>query len=140
MAVAAVVLLAAGAGATFFFMKGKMGAKEEKVEPVLEQLYFEMKTPLMVNFPPGSIATHGRFSAAILVRGAELIDVLKKNEPMIRNNFLLLISAKEAAVLNTREGKEALRKEMVSSVNEVLEKMSGEGHIEEVFYTSFVMQ
>lgn len=139
MIVAAVVLLAAGGGATFFLMSGN-APKEEKVEHVVEKLYFDMGKPMVVNFPKGSIAQHGRITISLLAEGAETIEVLKKNEPMIRNNLLMLIGGQDAANLNTHEGKETLRKAILDNVNDVLKKMAGKGRVEEIFFTSFVMQ
>ncbi|MCX7093554.1 MAG: flagellar basal body-associated FliL family protein [Methylobacter sp.] len=138
--VGALVLLAAGAGATFFFMKGSV-THEEKVEVVVEKLYFDMGKPLVINFPKGAMALHGRITLSFLAEGAETIEVLKKNEPMIRNNLLMLIGGQDAAVLNTHEGKETLRKAILDNVNDVLKKMAGKGHqVAEIFFTSFVMQ
>ncbi|MFI3155234.1 MAG: flagellar basal body-associated FliL family protein [Methylococcaceae bacterium] len=139
MIVAAVVLLAAGGGATFFLMSGN-APKEEKVEHVVEKLYFDMGKPMVVNFPKGSIAQHGRITISLLAEGAETIEVLKKNEPMIRNNLLMLIGGQDAANLNTHEGKETLRQAILDNVNDVLKKMAGKGRVEEIFFTSFVMQ
>ena len=76
----------------------------------------------------------------MLVEGAETTEILKKNEPMIRNNLLMLIGAQDSNVLNTREGKEALQKAMLDDVMVVIKKMAGKGQVEEVFFTSFVMQ
>jgi len=145
MIVAAVILLAAGGGATFFLMKGnssKGDAAEhaEGEKEHIEKLYFDMGKPIVVDFPAGSAVQHGRITLSILVEGAETIEVLKKNEPMIRNNLLMLISAQDAASLNTREGKEMLRKAIMDDVSAVLTKMAGKGRVTEIFFTSFVMQ
>lgn len=147
MIIAAVILLAAGGGVTFFLMKGD-SSKGEKAEHVdeeeaavhAEKLYFDMSKPIVIDFPKGSVAQHGRITVSMLVEGAEAIGVLKKNEPMIRNNLLMLIGAQDAANLNTREGKEMLRKAMLDDVTAVLVKMEGKGQVKEIFFTTFVMQ
>jgi len=147
MIAAAVLLLAGGGGITFFLMKGD-SAEKEQVEEVeadepavaVEKLYFEISKPLVIDFPEGSAVQHGRITVSMLVEGPETIDVLKKNEPMIRNNLLMLIGAQDSNALNTREGKEALRKAMLDDVTAVLVKMAGKGQVDEIFFTSFVMQ
>lgn len=146
MIAAAVILLAVGGGVTFFLVKGD-SSKEEKVEHVdeesavpIEKFYFDMGKPIVVDFPKGAAFQHGRITLSMLVEDAETIEVLKKNEPMIRNNLLMLIGAQDAANLNTREGKEILRKAMLDDVTAVLIKMAGKGQISEIFFTSFVMQ
>jgi flagellar FliL protein len=145
--VGVVILLAGGGGAAYFLMKGD-SSKGEKVEHVeedesavpAEKLYFDMSKPIVVDFPKGSEAKHGRITVSMLVEGAESIDVLKKNEPMIRNNLLMLIGAQDSSVLNTREGKDMLRKAMLDDVTAVLIKMAGKGQVKDIFFTSFVMQ
>ncbi len=145
MIVAAIILLAAGGGATFFLMKGdsSKGEKAEHHEEAVhaEMLYFDMSSkPIVVDFPQGATAQHGRITLSILVEGAETIEVLKKNEPMIRNNLLMLVGAQDPSNLNTREGKEMLGKAMLDDISAVVVKMAGKGQVKEIFFTSFVMQ
>jgi len=144
MIVAALILVAAGGGVTFFLMKehSSTGEKAEDVEAAVhaEKLYFDMSKPIVVDFPKGATVQHGRITISMLVEGAETIAVLKKNEPMIRNNLLMLIGAQAPESLNTREGKELLGKAMLDDVTAVLVKMAGKGKVNEIFFTSFVMQ
>ena len=53
---------------------------------------------------------------------------------------MMLISAQSPDNLNTREGKDKLRKAMLKDVGDVLKKMAGKGQVKEIFFTSFVMQ
>ncbi|HEY8219446.1 MAG TPA: flagellar basal body-associated FliL family protein [Methylobacter sp.] len=145
MIVAAIILLAAGGGVTFFLMKGDSshGGKDEHADEAavhVEKLYFDMSKPIVVDFPKGAAVQHGRITVSMLVEGAETIEVLKKNEPMMRNNLLMLIGAQDPASLNTREGKELLGKAMLDDVTAVLVKMAGKGQVNQIFFTSFVMQ
>jgi flagellar FliL protein len=145
MIVAALILVAAGGGVTFFLMKedSSKGENAEHVDEATghaEKLYFDMSKPIVVDFPKGASVQHGRITVSMLVEGAETIAVLKKNEPMIRNNLLMLIGAQDPANLNTREGKELLGKAMLDNVTAVLVKMAGKGKVNEIFFTSFVMQ
>jgi flagellar FliL protein len=162
--VAAVVLLAGGGGAGyFFFMRGhdaenvegdkesehkEEGKKEhdegEKSEDEehadAEKLYFDLGKPLVVDFSKAAAVRFVSISLSFLVEGAETVDALKKNEPMIRNNLLMLINAQGVESLKTREGKEKLRAAILTDVAGVLEKMAGKGRVTEVFFTAFVMQ
>lgn len=42
--------------------------------------------------------------------------------------------------LRSREGKEKLREEVLAEVRKVLEEQTGEAGVEQVYFTSFVMQ
>lgn len=144
IAVAVVILLAGGGLATYFFMKGD-SSKGEKVEHIeeeasAEKFYFDMSKPMVVDFPKESSARLVQVAVSMLVEGEKTSAILKKNEPMIRNNLLMLIGAQSTDELNTREGKEKLRKAMLKDVGAVLEKMAGKGQVKEIFFTSFVMQ
>ena len=45
-----------------------------------------------------------------------------------------------SANLMTREGKEALRAEMLKEIGSVMEKMTGQNKVKDIFFTTFVMQ
>lgn len=166
----AVVLLLAGSGgaAYFFLLKGapaegehaeakdakheeakheeaKHEAEHEELSPeeaaaAAEKIYYDLPKPLVVNLPKGTGAKFVMIATTFLVQGADTVDVLKKNEPMIRNNLLMIISAQNAQELKTREGKDKLRAAMNESVSAVLTKMTGKSRLKEIFFTSFVMQ
>jgi flagellar FliL protein len=149
--IAAVILLLAGAGAGYFFMSGDSAPADEEDaaeqveedvegEAATDEVYFGMDKPLIVNFPKGSASRLIQVSVSLLVKGDETVEILKKHQPMIRNNLLMAISAKGAKNLMTREGKEELRSEMLKEVGKVLEQMSGKNNLSNLFFTTFVMQ
>lgn len=149
--IVAVVLLLAGGGAGYYFMAGDQSTDEngeqiEEVEDVVEEegadieLYYDLNKALVVNFPKGSGASLIQVSLSLLVKGEETVEALKKHEPMIRNNLLMVISAKGAKNLMKREGKEELRSDMLKEVGKVMEKMTGKNKVTNIFFTTFVMQ
>ena len=148
--IVAVVLLLAGGGAGYYFMSGEQspdenGEQVEEVEDVEEEgsdieLYYDLNKALVVNFPKGSGASLIQVSISLLVKGDETVEALKKHEPMIRNNLLMVISAKGAKNLMKREGKEELRSDMLREIGKVMEKMTGKNKVINVFFTTFVMQ
>jgi len=149
--IAAVILLLVGGGAGYYFMAGgdsdaenseKVEEPEQEAEEDIdnEEIYYEMSKPLKVNFPKGSGANLIQVSISVLVKGAETAEAIKKHEPMIFNNLLMAISAKGANKLKTREGKEELRQEMLDEVAKVMERMTKKNKVENIFFTTFVMQ
>ena len=144
--IAAVVLLLAGGGAGYFFMTGDSASIEgEETEEVVEEevseaVYYALQKPLIVNFPKGSGASLIQVSVSLLVKDPETIVILKKHEPMIRNNLLMAISGQGAENLKTREGKEQLRATMLDEIGQVMEKMTGKNEVSNLFFTTFVMQ
>lgn len=141
----AVLLMATSAGMTFYFLKDGLSqaenektASEERVQK--EEFYFDMGKPLIVDFSKDSSIRLIQVSVSFLVNEAEAVAALKKHEPMIRNNLLMMISAEGAEHLKTREGKEQLRSAMLQEASGILKKMAGKGQVKDVFFTSFVMQ
>jgi flagellar FliL protein len=94
----------------------------------------------VVNFPQSSSVRLVKITLSLSAEHEETIAILKKNEPMLLNNLLMLISAQNTDSLKTHEGKVALRNAVFDDVTAMLEKMSPDAEIKEVFFTSFIMQ
>ena len=145
LVLAVILSLAVGAGGMFFFMKQQVAhevaaACEEPPPPVITTLYTELSKPLVVNFPQSSSIRLVKITLSLSAENEETIAILKKNEPMLLNNLLMLISAQSTDSLKTHEGKVALRNAIFDDVTAMLEKMSPDAEIKEVFFTSFIMQ
>lgn len=70
----------------------------------------------------------------------KVLDNFKANEMPIRSAILMTLSNQEAFVLETPEGKDQLRKELKTVVNKVLKSRTGFGGIDDVYFTSFIIQ
>lgn len=143
--ISVVISLATGAGGMFFFMQQQVEHKVEEAcaeppPPVITTIYNELSKPLVVNFPQNSSVRLVKITLSISAGDEETIAVLKKNEPMIMNNLLMLISGQNTDDLKTHEGKIALRNAIFDDVSAMLEKTSPGSEIKEVFFTSLIMQ
>lgn len=152
-AVAMVVLVSGAVMATLFFT-GVLGgndtvavhdeteAEEETVAEDLDspQIYHPIEPPFVVNFNDDSEVRFLQVTLQIATRDPEVIDQVKEHSPAIRNSLVMLFSSQDPQVLNTREGKESLRNETLEEVRKVLEEQTGDGGVDNVYFTSFVMQ
>ncbi|PKM11721.1 MAG: flagellar basal body protein FliL [Gammaproteobacteria bacterium HGW-Gammaproteobacteria-3] len=142
----AVIVVLIGVGAGYFFMAKSSDDNETTEEqtqeqaPPAETFYFAINKPLIVNFSRSSALRLIQVSVAFLVEDANTLEDLKKHEPMIRNNLLMLITAADPEALLTPEGKDKLKTDIYHEVVAVLEKMTGKKTVKEVFFTDFVMQ
>ncbi|MSR17354.1 MAG: flagellar basal body-associated FliL family protein [Methylococcaceae bacterium] len=140
-----VLSLSVGSGGMFFFMK-QQAAHEAEIEcappppPVITTVYMELAKPLIVNFPQGSSVKLVKITLAFSADEEAVMDLLKKNEPMILSNLLMLISAQSPEALKTHEGKVTLRNAVFDDVADMLEKTAPGSEIKEVFFTSLIMQ
>ena len=144
--IVAVVLLLVGGGAGYYFMfmgdpSEAAEQEEQEIEAVTtEYFYFAIEKPFIVQFPKGAGARLLQVSISIQVNNEAFIEDLKKHQPMLRNNLLMIINDSKPNELKTRQGKEALKNKLLEEVNSIMGKMSKENHIENLFFTSLVMQ
>jgi len=144
IAIAAVVVLAGGGAGAYFLMghgdaPGKKTAKAK--EPLAPALYVALDPPFVVNFEGEQLARFLQITVQIMTRDQPTVELLKANDPVVRNDLLLLFANQKYEVVATRAGKEKLRSDALTTVRHVVEAGGGKaGHIEQVYFTSFVMQ
>jgi|SRR5882672_7600155 len=113
-------------------------APAEKLAPAL---YTPLDPPFVVSFEDK--AGDSRFlqlSLQAMARDEKTIDEIKTHSPALRNSFLFLISSYKLEDLSSLQGKEKLRTEMLAAANEIMEKNTGKAGIEELYFTSLVIQ
>jgi flagellar FliL protein len=76
----------------------------------------------------------------VTTQEAEVEDAIKQHMPAIRNALVLLFSSQKATDLKSRAGKEELRQRALEEIQRVLEKSTGKAGVNDVLFTSFVMQ
>jgi flagellar FliL protein len=150
-----VTILLVGATVATLYFTGVIGGKDavaeqdageaeeqqaEVDEPRRPQIYYPLEPAFVVNFNDDSDVRFMQVTLQIATRDPAVIDRVKEHTPAIRNNLVMLFSNQDPAVLNTREGKQMLRTQTLEEVQKVLEEQTGEGGVENVYFTSFVMQ
>jgi flagellar FliL protein len=70
----------------------------------------------------------------------KVINNLKAADMPVRSAILQVLSQQSAEALNTPAGKAELRKQLVASINQSLQQNQGFGGINDVFFTSFIIQ
>jgi flagellar FliL protein len=115
------------------------GEEEHPAEKLPEPFYQPLNPPMVVNFandPTGFM----QVAVQVMARSKEAIEVVKANEPAVRNALIMLYASKTRDDVLTREGKEKLRAETLAEVQDVLAPYSGEETIEDVYFTSIIAQ
>jgi flagellar FliL protein len=140
--VLALVVVGGGVGG-FLFWKSRQGEhkKEEEQKPVLPLQFVPLDPPFVVNFQGQQTVRFLQIEVRLSSRELETVELMKANEPVIRNDLLMLFGAQDAAQLATREGKEKLRAESLALVRKIVKAEQGKPDtVDNVFFTSFVMQ
>ena len=141
--IAAFVVLAGGGAAAFMMMGHSDPHKKQEVrkEPAKPPLYVALDPPFVVNFEGEQLVRFLQVTVQVLTREPETQELLKVNDPVIRNDLLMLFANQKYEVVAQREGKEKLRMEALKSIKHVVETNGGKpDSIENVYFTSFVMQ
>jgi flagellar FliL protein len=70
----------------------------------------------------------------------EVVEHVKLHEMAVRSAVLLALSEQDSTTLSTPQGKEQLKVHLRGAINDVLKKKEGFGGIDDVYFTSFVIQ
>ncbi len=147
-----VLLIGGGAGA--YFMMGGAGeanepssadgaseqaSESESDEPESDPIYLPLSPAFVVNFEHKGTIRYLQLSLQIMSYNQDVVDKVDANMPAVRNKLIMLFSGQDYDALNTSEGKENLRKEVLKSIGEVVH-LRGENKVNDVYFTGFVMQ
>lgn len=142
----AVVLVGGGVGA-WMALKPKPDAaggaekKAEKAKPPAAPLYFKYDPAFVVNFGGEGSARYLQVMVETMTRDPAVAEIIKNNEPAVRNDLVLLFSSQDNATLLSSEGKEKLRQSTLEAIRKVVAAEGGDPKlVENVYFTSFVIQ
>ncbi len=148
-----IILVLAGGGGAYYFFKG--GAPEGEAaeadaeaegddvaeeEKLATPYYFSLDPPFVVNFAGKSRAKFLQVNIGGLTRDPGIKEDITTHLPHIRNNVVFILSSQRYEDLISPEGKENLRKQVLSEIRNILKKETGKGDVEDIYFTSFVMQ
>ena len=114
---------------------------KEPPEPVEQQaIYYPLTEKLIIDY---NIRGRQRFlqvEVSLMFRDNEISQAIEQHLPRIRNDLNLLLKGQAFEDLQTPEGKELVRQDARRRVNAILEEEVGKTGVEQVLFTSFVMQ
>jgi len=135
------VLLAGGGSGAWWWWSLRAAPKPAAAPAPLPPQYLALDPPFVVNFEAEQMVRFLQVTVQLMSRDPHTIELLKSNDPMVRDQLLMLFGNQKYEVLSTREGKESLRKQALDSVRGVIGSAGGHPErVEAVYFTSFVMQ
>lgn len=143
--VIAAVVLAAGAGAAWFFLMGQSaepasGLADATVPAPAPVQYVELSPAFIVNFPYQGRQRFMQATVTVMGRDADALEAVQHHMPVIRHNLINLLSAQLIVVFEDPTGIEQLRQMATDEVNQILQREIGREGIEQLLFTNFVMQ
>ncbi|MGM0631359.1 MAG: flagellar basal body-associated protein FliL [Pseudomonadota bacterium] len=103
-------------------------------------LYVGMPRAFVFIVPGDSRERTVQIKAQLMVRGEENEELAKKHIPLIEGTLHEVFSSSTADRLKTAEGKGQLRELALNEVRSALEEVTGNPVVEQVLFTSLVMQ
>jgi len=146
-------LLIAIAGALYFLgyiplgdenATGELVEYDEHGDPIIvaaegEALYLPLDPAFVVNFTHLGNLRYLQISLEVMYHNQDLLDRVMANMPAIRNSLILLLSDQEYEKLSSLSGKEELRREMITTINDLILTEDEEAN-GEIYITNYIMQ
>ena len=141
----ALLLVGGSIGGTLLIVSGddETAAAEvsEEAEPSRgDPSYVDLKPAFTVNLAPEDPVGFLQISMQVLTFNDDVAKEVEKHKPLIRNNLLVLFGKQSSAELRAAEGKERLQKSALDTIQTVINQHGSGGEVDNVFFTSFVMQ
>jgi flagellar FliL protein len=108
--------------------------------PEGEAQYVALPRPFIFNVPGASRDRLVQIKVQLLVRGSNNETLAMRHIPLIEASLLTAFSSANADELVTTTGKDALKNKALSDLQQALLEVAGSVVVEEVLFTSFVMQ
>ena len=134
-----VLLLAGGGGAAaWFFLNGEPAEEQASDEPLPPPtIYFELRPAFVANLIGGRFL---QVELDLMVHDQAVIDAVIRHNPAVRNDILLLLGSQKPADIESLEGKLAVQQATADAINAILAERETDLKVEEVYFSSFVMQ
>jgi flagellar protein FliL len=117
-----------------------VGSDTEQINPKkYEATYFPIAHSFTANLAGGTGFVQMSISLSTYFDGKVINNIQRQSIP-IQSAILMVLSDQDAALLATPAGKQALQRQLTRAINQVLREKEGFGGIENVYFTSLVIQ
>jgi flagellar FliL protein len=100
--------------------------------------YVELTPSFVTNYQAHRMG-YLKADVTLMVKDQKTADAISLHMPSIRNNLVMLFSRQDENMLNTTEGKMHLREEAIQEVVSALESEGAPTAVEDVLFTSFLI-
>lgn len=119
-------------------------AAPEAGDAMVEQrngaIYIPLQPPFVVNYGGPGRLKYIKADVAVRLQDAQTANSVRHHMPYIRNNLVMLFSAQTEESISSQEGKEALRKEALQEVRELIQAEDQQDGVVDLYFNAFVLQ
>lgn len=147
--VGALVLVALSVGGSMYMAKSMLAGKDAPAdgqapaEAKKEQrtpVYFAFEPPIVVNFKGATGMRFLQVTIEVMTYDPAVVPQIQANMPVIKNNLIFMLSGLTIDDLGTPEGKLKVRADALAEIKKIMVERTGKPGVEELYFTSFVMQ
>lgn len=133
------VLLGAGGYVLSRAHAGKGGAAAAQA-PKAPDLFLPLEPAFVVNFQDQDATRYLQVGVTVMTHDPAAVQVIKANDPVIRNALVMLFSSQTYAGLSNTAGKQKLQEQALDAVRKIVAAKTGKPDVDALYFTSFVMQ
>lgn len=117
-------------------------AAEDEAPKKKEPAYVSLGKPMVLNLTGGKRRrlTFLQVAADVLVKDEEAKAVVEQHIPAIRHQLILVLSEQKAEDLKTPATREKIRQQLTNQVRDMIEEMTDNNDIDEILFTTFLVQ
>lgn len=105
-----------------------------------EAKYVKLGDAFVVNFMAGDQIRYLQVTIEVMTHDPAVPGEIETHLPVIRNNLVMLFSGLDYKTLSSVEGKQKIREQTLHEVQKILEERTGDPGVDDLYFTSFVMQ
>lgn len=110
-------------------------------EERLPSAYLELAPDFILNIgEPDAGRNYLKAEVTLRFEGEERMEKAAEHEPWLRHKLVMLLSGQPIDRVSSAEGQDELKQEALESLNELLERETGEPLIREVLFPGFIVQ
>lgn len=124
------------------FLVTPLFAEEEEASAPATVQYHELSPPFVANFGAGGGKKLKFLKAGVSLRVSSdaAVGALGDHDALVRHQIVMLLSRQSDETLSTSAGQEKIRLEALEAVKVALKEETGNGQIDDLLFTSFVVQ
>ncbi|MES2662698.1 MAG: flagellar basal body-associated FliL family protein [Pseudomonadota bacterium] len=136
------VLILGGVTIALLFSGGEEDKEdhEEVSEVKLPAIYHVLKPAFILNFTDGADRRYVQLEVTVMVRDPATVAALELHTPVLRDSLIQLISTKDIEEVKSSEGRNLIKEESLKVINQFIVDELKLAPIEQVLFTSFVIQ
>jgi len=115
--------------------------EDEGAKPVKRSLYYSLSPAFVSNFGRSeSKLAFVKAEVSLKIENEELLEKVKNNEPLVRHEIVMLLSSQTKEQMTGQGAQESIRMAALSRVKEALAEEIGKTGVQDLLFTSFVLQ